>query len=119
MNRILVFMCLFIYFSCNSKTNNDERTKANIDDNDQISMIDFGDIVPSDKLIHKGIFNPEMDEYFFTLSDKQYAQFDVFVIKRVEEGWSKPEKDENVPRVVPLHYQMRSGGSGRVRGHIE
>ncbi len=49
-------------------------------------------LTPPDKLIHKGVVNPEFTEYYYTISDKQFKQFDVYVIKKKENVWSKPEK---------------------------
>lgn len=48
--------------------------------------------LPNDKLIHKGTFSPSLEEYYFTISDKQFEQFDVYVQKKVNGSWSKPEQ---------------------------
>ena len=48
--------------------------------------------IPDDKLIHKGIFSPDLEEYLYTISDKGFEQFDVYVIKKQNGEWSKPEK---------------------------
>lgn len=48
--------------------------------------------VPDDKLIHKGIFSPDLEEYFYTISDKGFERFDVYVIKKCDGKWSEPEK---------------------------
>ncbi len=50
------------------------------------------DLVPSDKLIHRGIFNPDLNEYYFTLSDSNFRNFDIFFISELDGDWSKPEK---------------------------
>lgn len=49
-------------------------------------------LTPMDKLIHKGVLNPDLTEYYYTLSDKQFKQFDVYVVRKTENVWSKPEK---------------------------
>ena len=57
------------------------------------SPIEFKqDLVPYNKLIHKGIFSPNMDEYYYTISDKKFEQFDVYVIKKSNGTWPKPSK---------------------------
>jgi len=55
--------------------------------------IDFKqDLVPIDKLIHKGTFSPNLEEYYYTISDKNFEQFDVYVIKKHNGKWSEPNK---------------------------
>ncbi len=50
------------------------------------------DLIPKDKLIHKGIFSSELKEYYYTISNKDFTNFEVFVIKRNAENWSQPQK---------------------------
>ncbi|MEM6736224.1 MAG: hypothetical protein AAF620_09165 [Bacteroidota bacterium] len=50
------------------------------------------DMVPNDKLIHKGIFSPDLRAYYYTLSDKNFENFDVYVINKQDGNWSVPEK---------------------------
>ncbi len=49
-------------------------------------------IIPQNKLIHKGIFSPDLKEYYYTISDKDFEQFEVYVIRKNDGNWSKPEK---------------------------
>jgi len=54
--------------------------------------IDFmQDIIPGNKLVHKGMFSPDLEEYYYTVSDKNFEQFDIYVIKKDQGIWSKPE----------------------------
>lgn len=48
--------------------------------------------IPNDKLIHKGTFSPDLNEYYFTVSDKQFERFDVYMQKKESGSWSKPEQ---------------------------
>ncbi|MCS5491039.1 hypothetical protein [Algoriphagus limi] len=48
--------------------------------------------IPNDKFIHKGTFNPGLNEYYFTVSDKQFERFDVFMQKKENGSWSEPEQ---------------------------
>ena len=43
------------------------------------------------KIIHRGVFSLTMEEYYFTISDKNYEKFDVFMSKKVNNTWSEPE----------------------------
>ena len=47
-------------------------------------------IIPSGKLIHSGILSPDLQQYYFTLSDKDSQHFDVMVCERKKLGWSEP-----------------------------
>ncbi|WP_175402819.1 TolB-like translocation protein [Mangrovivirga cuniculi] len=48
--------------------------------------------IPNDFIIHKGIFSPSLDEYYYTISDRQFEQFDVYVQRKQNGQWSEPEK---------------------------
>ncbi len=55
--------------------------------------IDFKqDLVPQNKLIHKGMFSPSLEEYYYTVSDKNFEHFDVYEIQKANGKWSKPRK---------------------------
>lgn len=49
-------------------------------------------LVPKNKLIHKGIFSPNLKEYYYTISDNNFEKFEVFVIKNNNGNWSEPKK---------------------------
>ncbi|AKA35375.1 hypothetical protein VC82_1765 [Flagellimonas lutaonensis] len=50
------------------------------------------ELVPNGKLIHRGILNPQLDAYYFTLSNKDFSDFDIYIIERKEGKWSEPQK---------------------------
>ncbi|WP_408041651.1 TolB-like translocation protein [Tenacibaculum amylolyticum] len=50
------------------------------------------DLVPTDKLIHKGMFSPDLQEYYYTVSDKKFEKFDVYMIEKSNGKWSEPKK---------------------------
>ncbi|NER18927.1 TolB-like translocation protein [Spongiivirga citrea] len=57
------------------------------------SPIDFKEsLTPKDKLIHKGIFSPDLEAYYYTLSDTKFEQFDIYTIKKLNGSWTKPQK---------------------------
>ncbi|NER12802.1 hypothetical protein GWK08_05080 [Leptobacterium flavescens] len=49
------------------------------------------DLIPDDKIIHKGILSPDLQQYYYTLSEKDYSRFDVMMIQKTETGWSEPK----------------------------
>jgi len=50
------------------------------------------EFTPPGTLIHRGVFSPDLNEYYYTISDKQFEQFDVYVVKKVVAKWSAPQK---------------------------
>ncbi|MEO1654061.1 MAG: hypothetical protein AAFU64_10975 [Bacteroidota bacterium] len=49
------------------------------------------ELCPKDQLIHKGILSPDLQAYYYTLSDKEFKQFDVYFIKKTAKSWSEPQ----------------------------
>ncbi len=55
--------------------------------------IDFkSDLIPANKLIHKGTFSPDLSEYYYIISDKDFEKFSVFVINKRDGKWSEPKR---------------------------
>ena len=55
--------------------------------------LDFkGDLIPDNKIIHKGILSPDLKEYYYTVSDKDFQNFDTYVIRKLERNWSEPKQ---------------------------
>ncbi|MTI31124.1 PD40 domain-containing protein [Xanthovirga aplysinae] len=86
---ILITIC---FLSCKNETENikvrflTEKIPGDI-------PIEFKEIIiPNNKLIHKGIFSPDLKEYYYTISDKGFEQFDVYAMKKQNGTWSKAEK---------------------------
>ncbi len=50
------------------------------------------ELASTEQLIHRGIFSPDYQSYYFTLSDKQFTQFEVLMIEQKEGQWSLPQK---------------------------
>jgi Tol biopolymer transport system component len=48
-------------------------------------------LAPENKRIHKGIFSPDLAAYYYTISDKDFQNFDVFVIRKNDTQWSAPK----------------------------
>ncbi|MCA6074482.1 TolB family protein [Fulvivirga sedimenti] len=48
------------------------------------------DLVPDGQIIHKGILSPDMKEYYYTISDPSFENFDVYVIRKENEQWTEP-----------------------------
>jgi Tol biopolymer transport system component len=50
------------------------------------------DLIPPNKLVHKGIFSPNLEEYYYTISDQNFEHFDVYAIKKESGIWSEPQQ---------------------------
>lgn len=85
-------MVFFGVLSCENKTENTMKQflVKEIPDNSPIAFKE--NLIASDKLIHKGIFSPELDEYYYTISSKNFEDFEVYMIKKRNGIWSEPEK---------------------------
>ncbi|MEL6561365.1 MAG: hypothetical protein AAFQ94_24465 [Bacteroidota bacterium] len=50
------------------------------------------ELAPKGRIIHKGIFSPDLRAYYYTLSDEDFSNFDIYVIRFEDEKWSEPEQ---------------------------
>ncbi len=50
------------------------------------------DLVSDEYLIHRGVFSNDLSEYYFTISDRQFQQFDIKVIKKRNNEWTDVEE---------------------------
>lgn len=48
------------------------------------------ELVPQGKLIHKGIFSPDFQQYYYTLSNQDFTNFEVMTIRKIEKEWATP-----------------------------
>ena len=90
--RMLLSIGLLFILSCikNDQSNQMKYLTQCIPNSSPVEFMEH--LKVADKLIHRGIFNPDLSEYYFTLSDKAFQQFDVYLIKKLEGEWSEPEK---------------------------
>ena len=49
-------------------------------------------LVQEGKIIHKGIFSPDLNEFYFTVSNKDFTDFDIKKIHKVGDEWSSPQE---------------------------
>ncbi|PNW28714.1 hypothetical protein BKP44_07295 [Formosa algae] len=84
MNKLkIILLFTIVFLSC--KKENDITKMQFLTDNIP-SHIPFEfkqNLVPENKLIHKGIFSPDLNEYYYTISDSNFEKFEVFVIKKI------------------------------------
>ena len=93
MNKLKIILILTIgFFSCKNKTENTKMQFLTEIIPNKIPIEFKQDLIPQNKLIHKGIFSPDLQEYYYTISDKNFKKFEVFVIEKTEENWSTPKK---------------------------
>ncbi|MEM7575590.1 MAG: hypothetical protein AAF433_21990 [Bacteroidota bacterium] len=48
------------------------------------------DLCPVDSLIHRGVFSPDLQEFYYVLSDRSFSRFDIYVIEQTRAGWTHP-----------------------------
>lgn len=57
-----------------------------------LEPIDFNiEMIPDTKMIHKGIFSPDLEAFYYTISDKDFQNFDIYYIRKQDGKWSKPQ----------------------------
>ncbi|MTI39652.1 TolB family protein [Fulvivirga lutimaris] len=93
MKELIIIILLAINFvSCKNEMEIN-KMRFLVSEVPNIKPIEFKqELVPQGKLIHRGIFAPNLEEYYYTISDKNFEQFDVYVIKKSNEIWSTPKK---------------------------
>ena len=86
---ILITLC---FYGCKSENNN-AKLKFLTDDIPEDTPLEFKiGTHHEDQLIHKGIFSPDFSEYYYTISNKTFEQFDVYVLSKLNGKWSAPKK---------------------------
>lgn len=89
---LIIILLTSVFLSCKNEMEN-SKMKFLVNKIPNNNPIDFKqDLVPNNKLIHKGVFTPNIEEYYYTISDKNFEQFDVYVIKKNNGKWSEPNK---------------------------
>ena len=93
MNKLKIILLLIISFlSCKNETENTKMQFLTEEIPNNVPLEFKQNIIPQNKLIHKGIFSPDLKEYYYTISDKNFEAFEVYVIKKSNGNWSEPEK---------------------------
>lgn len=92
MKKLLTILLLTtVFMSCENKIENN-KVKFLVNEVPNDIPIDFKQqLIPDNQLIHKGIFSPNLDAYYYTISDKNFEQFNVYVIKKDNGKWSEPK----------------------------
>jgi len=91
MKNIVTTIIIFCYLACKTQTQDDKMifSAQNVPNDSPLEFMEH--LIPKDKLIHKGVFSPDLNDYYYTLSDQEFKQFDVYVIRKIENKWSNPE----------------------------
>lgn len=76
------------------KTSNDLNLPSSTLENlpNKFPKVLFEAFVPQDKIVHKGIFSPDLDFYYYTVSNQDYTNFDIYLLQRVGEEWLRQGK---------------------------
>lgn len=90
-NTLLILSMIFISIGCKT-----ENKKIELDflteKIPQQTPIEFKEpLIPDNKIIHKGIFSPDLNEFYYTISDQNFQNFDVFRIEKNNGTWTDTE----------------------------
>jgi len=93
MKKVLSLLLLATAFLSCKKEVDKNKLRFLVNEIPNYIPLDFKkDLIPDDMLIHKGLFSPNLEEYYYTLSDKNFEQFDIYVTKKHNGNWSEPSK---------------------------
>ena len=92
MYKFQTLLIVIFLLSCKSNSKELAHNFLKNESPDHTPKVYRADLTPHDKLIHKGSFSPSMQEYFYTISDKTFSNFNIYTTKYMEGRWSKAEK---------------------------
>lgn len=86
------FYILFLFLLVGACVPKNKNTLYTLEQSPNHFPIDFkSELVPEGKIIHRGIFSPDLKEYYFTISDTNFGDFQVYRIYSLNDGWSEPK----------------------------
>lgn len=91
MNKPLFVLILTMFFlGCKNEKAKLEFLTEKIPN--EIPIVFRKEVIPDNGIIHKGIFSPDLKEYYYTISDKNFENFNVFKIEKTNDIWSEPKE---------------------------
>ncbi|MFD2588745.1 MULTISPECIES: TolB family protein [Croceitalea] len=89
---LVKFYILFLFLLVGACVPENKNTLYTLEQSPNHFPIDFkSELVPEGKIIHRGIFSPDLKEYYYTVSDTNFGNFQVYIIHSLNHGWSEPE----------------------------
>lgn len=91
--KYILIIISFILFNCQDTKQvvNNKIALMNEKIPGKLPIVFKSELFSSDKLIHKGIFSPNLNTYYYTVSNEDYSQFDVKFIEQINNEWSSPK----------------------------
>ena len=87
MNKLLfILILMMVFFGCKNEKAKLEFLTEKIPD--EIPIAFRKEIIPDNGIVHKGIFSPDLKEYYYTISDRNFENFNVFKIEKTSGNWS-------------------------------
>lgn len=87
----MLFLLLVITMDCQNKKPLDAPKILHEKTPDDTPLVFLEKLTPQDKLIHKGIFGPDLETYYFTISDTGFEHFDVYFVEKIDGQWSQAQ----------------------------
>lgn len=88
---LFIIITISLAASCKSKRSEDVANPLGENLPGQFSIPFKPELTSDGMIMHGGSFSPGLKTYLYTVSDAQYARFDVLTIERVGNQWSEPE----------------------------
>lgn len=80
----IIFLYAIVFLSCKNESENTKMQFLTEKIPNKLPIVFKQSLTPQNKLIHKGIFSPDLQEYYYTISDTNFEKFEVLVIKKTE-----------------------------------
>lgn len=87
---IFISFTIACLISCESKTPTWSMLAEEVPS--QKPLIFKNKLAPKGRIIHKGSFSPNLSAYYYTLSDEEFSNFDIYVIHFWDGKWTAPEE---------------------------
>lgn len=91
MKLLRIVSILVLIVGCTSTTKHEQSVLS--DSIQNAGSIPFNpQLAPDDLIIHRGILSNDLSEYYFTVSDTTFTNFEILVSKKIGDKWIEPEK---------------------------
>jgi Tol biopolymer transport system component len=87
-HTILIFFCFWIV-GCNTY-NNDRDLFLTAAIPSEVPILFKPELIEDNTIVHRGIFSNDFNEYYFTVSDNTFSNFDIKISKKQNGVWTAP-----------------------------
>jgi len=92
--QLVGLLLLAAIIGCNTTMKLNAEQKQYLGENPPINLpvLFKPELIPDTQLAHAGVFTPDMNEYYYTLSNASFSQFTVMYIRKFGDQWTTPKE---------------------------